>query len=93
MTMKKNRIYIEIYPRCSLYAWDIPHYNLPVGHGIIFQKQHAHRGTRMEIAVALLLNIVYGLLFFLAFGVLVLTIIYFSMALWENFGKKLFKAK
>jgi len=47
----------------------------------------------MDVAVSLFLNIVYGFLFFLAFGVLILTVIYFSMAIWENFGKKLFRAK
>jgi hypothetical protein len=47
----------------------------------------------MDIAVSLLLNIIYGFLFFLAFGVMLLTTIYFSMAIWENFGKKRFKAK
>jgi hypothetical protein len=47
----------------------------------------------MDIAVSLLLNIVYGFLFFLAFGVMILTFVYFGMAIWENFGKKLFRAK
>lgn len=47
----------------------------------------------MDVAIPILLNIVYGFLFFLAFGVMILTFIYFSMAIWENFGKKLFRMK
>jgi hypothetical protein len=47
----------------------------------------------MDILIALLLNIVYGFLFFLAFGVMLLTVVYFGMALWENFGKRLFRVK
>jgi hypothetical protein len=42
----------------------------------------------MEILVAFLLNVVYGFIFFLAFLVLVMTFVYFSMAIWENFGKR-----
>lgn len=44
----------------------------------------------MDIFTALLLNIVYGFIFFLAFGIMLLTVVYFGMAIWENFGKSLF---
>ena len=68
------------------------------GHGILPKITLLHwaavsyliRG-RMEILVAFLLNVVYGFIFFLAFLVLIMTFVYFSMAIWENFGKRLLR--
>jgi hypothetical protein len=67
-------------------------------HGIILQgprlKALPHRPRHeMNILLALLLNIVYGFIFFLAFGVFILTVVYFGLAIWENFGKRLFRTK
>lgn len=45
----------------------------------------------MELVQALLLNIGYGFLFFLAFGVMLLTVIFFGMAFWDTVGRKLFR--
>lgn len=38
----------------------------------------------MDIALALLLNIFYGFLFFLAFGVLLFTLLVFGLAAWDT---------
>ncbi len=43
----------------------------------------------MEPLIALLLNIVYGFFFFLAFGVMFLTIALFAMATWDKVGRPL----
>ena len=43
----------------------------------------------METLLALLLNVVYGFLFFLAFGVLILTTVVFAMAFWDKVGRPL----
>ncbi len=45
----------------------------------------------MDTAIALLINIVYGFLFFLAFGVLIATTGVFALAFWEKVGRKLFQ--
>ena len=42
----------------------------------------------METFISLLLNIVYGFLFFLGFGVMMLTVIYFARALWDIMGRE-----
>lgn len=47
----------------------------------------------MDTALALLLNIVYGFLFFLAFGVLIATTGVFALAFWDVVGRKLFQRK
>ncbi|MDQ4075050.1 MAG: hypothetical protein M3220_02250 [Chloroflexota bacterium] len=38
----------------------------------------------MEILLALLVNIIYGVLFFLAFAVMFLTVALFAMAFWDK---------
>ncbi|MGH2543141.1 MAG: hypothetical protein ACRDIB_10100 [Ardenticatenaceae bacterium] len=38
----------------------------------------------MDTVLALLLNIVYGFLFFLAFAVMIGTFVLFALALWNN---------
>lgn len=45
----------------------------------------------MELVQGLLLNIGYGFLFFLAFGVMLLTMLFFGMALWDTVGRKLLR--
>ena len=43
----------------------------------------------METFVSLLLNIVYGFLFFVGFGVMILTVITFARAFWDIMGREL----
>ncbi len=45
----------------------------------------------MDIFLALLVNVVYGFLFFLAFGVMFITVIVFCMAFWDKVGKRIFQ--
>ena len=44
----------------------------------------------MNMISVILLNIVYGTLFFLAFGVLIGTVVLFCMAFWDKIGRDLF---
>lgn len=43
----------------------------------------------MDTVLALLLNIVYGFLFFVAFGVLIITTGVFGLAFWDKVGRPL----
>jgi hypothetical protein len=47
----------------------------------------------MDTALALLLNIVYGFLFFVAFGVLIATTGVFAVAFWDVVGRRWFGRK
>ena len=41
----------------------------------------------MEIMTSLLLNIVYGFIFFLAFAVFAVTVVAFAVATWQTIGR------
>lgn len=45
----------------------------------------------MDTLLALLLNVVYGFLFFLAFGVLFATMVVFALVFWDKVGRRLLR--
>jgi hypothetical protein len=45
----------------------------------------------MDTLIAILLNVVYGILFFLAFGVLIGTTGLFALATWDVIGRRMWQ--